>query len=619
MSRLKFVSELKERRFAGFLTAYLAGGWVAIEVIDQFIDRDILPTYIYPAALTLLLAGLPGVVIVTWYHGAKDRQRTTRREVWMLSVVVAIAALTSGYIFREGLRESRAGPVTALDRLDPTEDPRRLAVLYFEPVGSSEETAALAAGITETLIDELSGVGALHVVSANGVAMFRNTSPSPDSVGRALEVGTLVGGSVAQADSITRVTVRVTNASTGEQIGRRNLARPRSELFQLQDDLAREVALFLRETIGQEVELLSGSSGTDNVDAWVLARQADERVEDARRLASLDDLDAAGRQLAQADSLLAQAVGLAPEWPAARTRRGWVSYQRSRLGGFDRVRYAEWIESGLQYAAEALQIADSDPDALELQATLRYWRYLLNLTDEQAEAAELLTAAETDFRASIAANPAQASALSSLSHLLMNRGQTAEAKLVAERSYSADPYLQNANVTILRLFQASLDLEDGLEAQKWCDIGRRRFPEDFRFRECQVWQYALRDQTPDIARAWELCGEVLERSPPGVREFNDPRCRIIIGMALVRAGLADSARAVLESARTGVDVDPIRELAMFEAIPRSWLGDMDEAVSLMATFLAANPGQVEAYASDRTWWFEDLRADPRYNSLLGVR
>lgn len=603
----------------GFLTAYLAGGWVVIEAIDQFIDRDILPAYSYPAALALFFAGLPGVAIITWYHGAKDKQRAPLREILMLGLVAIVALSASGSIFREGLRESRTGPVSALDQLDPTEDPRRVAVLYFDAVGSGEEVTALAAGITETLIDELSGVGALHVVSANGVALFRDGNASPDSISKTLEVGTLVGGSVSQADSMTRVTIRVTNAATGAQVGRQNLARPRSELFQLQDDLAEEVALFLRETIGQEVELLSGSSGTENVDAWLLAQLADERVQRARRLASLDDLDAASRQLAQADSLLGEAVILAPDWSAARTRRGWVAYRRSRLGGFDRSRYAEWIESGLQHAAEALQIADSDPDALELQATLRYWRYLLNLTDQPGEAAQLLTAAETDFRASIAANPAQASALSSLSHLLMNRGQTAEAKLVAERSYSADPYLQNANVTILRLFQASLDLEDGQEAQKWCEIGRRRFSEDFRFRECQVWQYALKDKTPNIDRAWKLCGEVSERSPPGVREFNDPRCRIIVGMALVRAGLADSARAVLLAARTGVDVDPIRELAMFEAIPRSWLGDMDEAINLMATFLAANPGQVEAYASDRTWWFEELRQDPRYTDLLGVQ
>ena len=55
---MKFVSELRQRRFAGFLTAYLAGGWVVIEVIDQFIDRDILPAYAYPAALTLFFIGL---------------------------------------------------------------------------------------------------------------------------------------------------------------------------------------------------------------------------------------------------------------------------------------------------------------------------------------------------------------------------------------------------------------------------------------------------------------------------------------------------------------------------------------------------------------------------------
>jgi len=87
-------------------------------------------------------------------------------------------------------------------------------------------------------------------------------------------------------------------------------------------------------------------------------------------------------------------------------------------------------------------------------------------------------------------------------------------------------------------------------------------------------------------------------------------------MALAQAGLADSADAVATRARTTPDVDPLRELAQYEAGVRSWLGDLDEGIRLLGLFLSANPGRIEAFADDDSWWFEELRKDPRYASLV---
>lgn len=612
---MKLLENLRERRLAQFLGGYAAGSWLVLEAVDQFSDRGLLPDIIYPLALTLVLCGIPVAVISSWFHGAKGHQTMPRVEKWLLAGVAAIALVASGFVVRSH-RASERATVAPLEALSPTEDPRRVAVLYFEDRSPGEEADFLSAGLTEALIDELSAVEALHVVSRNGVALFRGETVAPDSVGRALEVGTLVEGTVSESESVIRVNVSLVSATTGEQFASSRLERPRAELFELQEDIANEVALFLREKLGEEIELIERQAGTDNVDAWVLLQRADEALDDADRLAGLDDAEAAADRMIEADSLLAEAEALAPGWVTPTTQRGWLAYRQVRLGGFGRDR-GDLIETGMSHAARALQLAPTDPDALELRATLQYWRYLINLVSGPGEAEELFSRAESDFRASVAHNPDQASAWSSLSHLLLNKGQTAEAKLAAQRSYESDPYLRNANVTLWRLFFSSLDLEDEVEARNWCQVGRRRFQEDPRFRECQVWLYGLENQLPDIERAWALCDEWLELSPPGVRAFNERKCQVLIGMALVRADLPDSARAVLQRARADTEIDPIRELSYFEAIARSWLGDFDEAFDLLATYLAANPGQIESFARDRTWWLKDLRADPRYASLVG--
>ncbi len=582
--------------------------------IDQLVDREVLPLFIYHIGLVWYIGGLLGSIVLGWYHGEKGAQKATRNEIALMTGLAIAAVVLSGSILRAEFGE---GPATGLEALSTTEDPRRIAVLYFEDRSPGGELSFLADGLTESLIDELSQVEVLHVVSRNGSRLFRDSSAPYDSIGGALEVGTLVEGTVAQSEDRLRVDVDMIQASTGRQIGSRRLDRPRSELFELQDELAREVAFFLREELGEEIGLIERQAGTDNVEAWELLQRAEAVARDADPLVSAEDFAAASRQLLQADSILAEAEKLAEDWVDPIQRRGWLAYRQSRLGGFDRSHYPQWIDTGMGHAQRALALAPTDPDALELRGTLQYWRYALNLAGGSDEAARLFRSAETDLRTSVEANPGQASAWTSLSHLLMRRNAVAEGKLAALRSYEADPYLANANLTLWRLFLASLDLEDRVEAENWCSEGQRRFPEDFRFTECPLWTFIMRGQEPDIELAWSLLDRYRQQVPPSAREILSKRAEMLVAMALVRANLPDSARAVAERARADATLDPIRELALMESWVQTWLGDYDEAFRLLGMYLAANPAERESIATDQTWYLQDLRQDPRFNSLVG--
>jgi hypothetical protein len=48
------------------------------------------------------------------------------------------------------------------------------------------------------------------------------------------------------------------------------------------------------------------------------------------------------------------------------------------------------------------------------------------------------------------------------------------------------------------------------------------------------------------------------------------------------------------------------------------LGDNDEAIKLLSTYVAANPQRRSSIGADDTWWFRDLHKDPRFRTLFGV-
>ncbi|MGH9258511.1 MAG: hypothetical protein ACRD08_01240, partial [Acidimicrobiales bacterium] len=451
------------------------------------------------------------------------------------------------------------------------------------------------------------------------VAPYRDTDVSRDSIARALQVGSLIEGTVEPAGDRLRVTVRLVDGPSGADIDRKSYELPAGGAATVRDSITQEVSRMLRRRLGEEIRLRERRAGTASVDAWVLLQRAERLRKDADTLLTAGDTAAAARQLAGADSLLARASASDGNWVRPLVERGWIIYQRLALvGTFDKQYYGRWLATGLEHAERALALDRSDADALELRGTLRYDQWLLNLAPNAAAADTLVAQAERDLRGSVEADPEQAGAWAILSYMLMRRSQTAEGKLAALRAYEADPYLVQAASVLWRLYSSSLDLEDGVEAGRWCDEGRRRFPADPRFLECQITVQALPGQRPDVARMWQLLDENVTLYPPNAREYRRRRGELLVAMTLVRAGLPDSARRVALRARADARIDPSRDLVYIEAMLRNMLDDRDEALRLVGEYLATNPQDREGLAKDYTWWFRGLRDDPRFRQLVGL-
>jgi TolB-like protein len=488
-------------------------------------------------------------------------------------------------------------------------DPTHIAVLYFEQRGKSDSLSYLADGLTEALIRELSGVEGLQVISSNGVRPYKGGTTPMLKIAQALNVGTIVHGDVAEDGDSLRLNVSVIQPATNRAIGSKSLARARGELFALQDDLSKEVADFLRGQVGNEVQLSETRATTRNIEAWTLYQRAEAEFRDVDTLAAMGDTTGAVRQIQRTDSILAQAAVKDPAWPAPAVLRGWLIYRQSRI--FETAE-PDQMAKGIQHADRALGLKANDADALELRGTLRYWKWLNNLGGTPAEATKLFADAENDLRASTEQNPQQASAWTTLSHLLLNKPALGEAKLAAMRAYRADPYLTNANVTVWRLFSTSYQLEDKNEADKWCKEGQRRFPNDYRFAECQIWYYGLKGVKPDLPAAWAAYDRYVSLSPGSLKPFNRLMGQMRVAVALARAGMGDSARRVAERSRADGSVDPSRDLAQIEALALDILGDKEAAFKQISIWLASNPQQVGSQGQDDGWELKDLREDPKY-------
>jgi hypothetical protein len=123
---------------------------------------------------------------------------------------------------------------------------------------------------------------------------------------------------------------------------------------------------------------------------------------------------------------------------------------------------------------------------------------------------------------------------------------------------------------------------------------------------------------PDIAQAWSLVGSLRKVTPETEWPFASREAPMLVAAALVHNGLPDSARRVLQRSRGDAAIDPSRDLLIDEAIVRTMLGDKDEALRLLKTYLAANPEHRKGMAETQSWWWRDLKDDPRFREMVGT-
>jgi TolB-like protein len=629
MSVLKnLAEELHRRSLWQILLVYAGVAYGILEAVDLFLERFALPDWFFIVAFLLLAVGL--VVVVTtalvqpaapWTEAeavdapADGRSGLRRLFTWRNATIAAGAAFALWGIVATGwlMVSQRADELTgeAVDlSAEPDVDRNRIAVLYFDDHSEGRVNVHLADAFTEALTHELSQVAGLDVLPRSAMKPYRDTAIPPDSIVQAYGAGTLVEGSVLGYGDSLRVTAQQIDANTMSHVTSVVVTGRRDAPLAVLQELAGEVSSKLRSALGKEIRLRERMAGTESNEAWELVHRAERQRDVAEQLASRGGYDAADQAADAADSLLALAEAADPDWIEPIVARGWVEGQRAIHRRPDPHSYdAESSEAGIAHANRALELSPGNAAALELRGVLYAY-----LASNSADADTLEAAAERDLRAAVLADTTRAIAYSRLGELLWDDARFDEAKLFAAKAYAADPYLENARVILFWLCQISIDQQEFGDAYRWCREGRRRYPNRPSFMGAELLLMTSVGPRPQPDSVWRLADAMLEGMTERDRRQQEPEILLDVAAGLARAGLPDSARAVIARARA-MEFGDRPEVDYREAHARLLLGETDSAVGLLSLYLEAEPDLRDYIAED--WWWEPLRSNPGFRDLVG--
>jgi adenylate cyclase len=142
-----------------------------------------------------------------------------------------------------------------------------IVVLPFANMSPDLEQEYFSDGITEDIITDLSKVSGLFVIARNSAFTYKGQAVHVPQVCRDLGVRFALEGSIRKAGNRVRVTAQLIDGSTGGHLWAERYDRDLTDIFDVQDDVTRQIVGALRVTLSDAEKSLIAGGGTKNVEA----------------------------------------------------------------------------------------------------------------------------------------------------------------------------------------------------------------------------------------------------------------------------------------------------------------------------------------------------------------
>ena len=447
-----------------------------------------------------------------------------------------------------------------------------IAVLPFENVGGDPQTRYLGDGIAESVIDKLSQLPNLQVIARSTTFHFRGKNVDVQKVGRELNVGAIVTGSVSQQGKSLVIGVELDDVAKGTQLWGKQYNPGVGNVFAVQEDIASDIAQELRLKLTPRGKSVLAKRGTVNNEAYQLYLKSrysasgpggwKKSLEYARQAIEKDP------NYALAYAEIAQTYNFAGEM-------GWLPYSEA----YSKAKAA---------ASKALGIDPTLPQAHTALANV-----LMKFDWDWA-------GAEREYKRAIELNPNSADTHGGYGSYLMLMGRGQEAIAQEKQAVELDPLQAGEYLGLTYAYYDAHDYDQGLkEVQKFHEMAPSSgFTWFDAILHVEVGKY--REAIPEFKK---MAGN--GPIPPFVLGH--------MGNAYARAGMTAEARNCLRELKEELKKD--NRVGTYEvALIYAGLGEKDQAFKWLAKAYEKRDKGMTYLKVDPP--LDSLHSDPHFQALL---
>ena len=593
-SSLSFYQELKRRNVFRVGAAYLVMAWLLIQVTETIFPLfgfDDSPARI---VVVILAIGFIPSLIFSWVfeltpEGLQKDDEVNHAGFSVLdinkkldrAIVVVLALALSYFAFdkfvlapqREAAQLQQqtaeldvARQAGRAEALVESYGDRSIAVLPFADMSPEGDQAYFSDGISEELLNALSGVDELRVISRSSSFALRDDDLSVPEVADRLNVTYVLEGSVRKAGDQVRITAQLIDARSDTQLWSNTYDRKLDNIFQIQDEIGQAVVS------GLKVTLLGASPAFKETSPEVYTLYLQGKYLITPPQGTTDDIE-------RAVSAFKEALTIDPDYAPAWTGLSWAYEYQIRSRSVPRA-------DGIALAREAAERALAVDERMALAwSTLSYLKKKYDWDWEGAEVA---------MNKALQLEPNNTDVLLGTASVASTLGQLDRSIDLFERAVALDPLGLVALSSLAYRYVVRGRYEDGLEMFERLLALR---PDDVRTRRDIAETYL---RSGDLDRAWQEMNKL-----PDSGWLNSLKAEVLFAM-----GKEDESRALTRDfLNTPVEIGTYAK-AMIHAVR----GENDSAFEFLDVAFEQHDSRLANILLDAP--MHHLEADPRYPVFL---
>ena len=312
----KLFEELKRRNVFRVSIAYLAVGWLILQVVQLVLESISAPDWVMQIFLLAVAVGFPIAVLLAWAfeltpEGIKlEREvvrdesitRQTGQKLNRTIMVVLVAAVAFLLVDKFFIQEDTAPAIVVGDT------DKSVAVLPFVAMSNGPDDEYFADGLTEEILNSLTSLPELLVTARTSAFHFKGKDDPIPEIAAALGVAHIVEGSVRRSGERLRVTAQLIRAEDGFHLWSETYDHDTSDVFGVQTDIAEKIATALDVVLDDEQLEKMRSVGLQNPEAYVAFQKGVALFLDAH------GADTSAEMMLAANEWFEQVMKLAPEF-----------------------------------------------------------------------------------------------------------------------------------------------------------------------------------------------------------------------------------------------------------------------------------------------------------------
>jgi TolB-like protein/tetratricopeptide (TPR) repeat protein/DNA-binding winged helix-turn-helix (wHTH) protein len=298
-----FFAELRRRRVIRVGLVYLVAAWLIIQVAQATFPALLLPGWSVTLVVILIVLGFPFALILSWAYQVKsegaDPTATTvhyivdRSRKIDFAVITALAALVVILAYERFFDDDSQTPAATQATSTSKSDRPSIAVLPFLNLSDDPQNAYFSDGLTEEILNLLVRVQVIDVAARTSSFFFKGKDVDIKTVATRLGVRNVLEGSVRREGDKIRVTAQLIDAESGFHLWSNTYDRKMQDIFEIQDDIARQVVDALEIVLSAESDAILARVPTSSVDAYeyylqgrdyLRGEHSDTRLQSARSL-----------------------------------------------------------------------------------------------------------------------------------------------------------------------------------------------------------------------------------------------------------------------------------------------------------------------------------------------